>query len=107
MPVVLKLDSRPSLYEPQRVEIDGKMFTIKELTLGSLERIQEIQPDLQAGSGAAIRKALEMLLEGEIALLKDLPLRKIKLLVETLVQRAINPTDEEKNGSGPGPGSAA
>lgn len=104
MPVVLKIDSKPSLFEPQTIEIDGKSFLIKEVTLGDLEKIQDLQPDLQAGSAAAIRKTLELLLKGEVALLKNLPLKKIKGLIEVLVQRAINPTDEEKNGSGPGAG---
>ena len=109
MPVVLKIDSQPSLFEPQQIEIDGRSFHIKEVTLGVLEEIQNLQPDIQAGSAAAIRKTLELLLEGDtpvdlLSVLKTIPLKKIRVLVETLVQRAINPTDEEKNGSGPGAG---
>lgn len=102
MPVVLKLDTRPSLFEANEIEIDGHKYAVREITLGNLEKIQDLQGDLSAGSAAAIRKTLEALLEGDISVLKDLQLSKIRKLVNVLIERSINPPDEEKNGPGPG-----
>lgn len=99
MPVVLTLDTKASLHEPLEVEIDGKRLRVKEITLGGLEEIQNLASDLTAGSAAAAKKLLSLLLEGDNEeLLKSLPLSKLKPLVETLVARSVNPTDEEKNG---------
>lgn len=102
MPVVLKLDTKPSLFEANEIEIDGQKYAVKEITLGGLEKIQDLQVDLAAGSAAAIRKTLEALIEGEIPVLKDMQLSKIRKLVNVLIERTINPPDEEKNGQGPG-----
>jgi len=102
MPVVLKLDTKPTLFEPIEVEIDGKRLRVKEITLGTLERIQSLQVDLAAGSAKAIREALENLVDGDIKVLMDLPIGKVKELVTVLVEKSITASTEEKNGSGPG-----
>jgi hypothetical protein len=102
MPVVLKLDTKPSLFEPNEIEIDGTKYAVKEITLGSLEKIQGLQADLVSGSATALRMALESLIEGDIGVLKDLQVSKIRKLVNVLLERAVTPTDEEKNGPGPG-----
>ena len=103
MPVILKLDTKPSLFEPDEVEIDGKKYRVKELTLGDLEKIQVFQPDLDAGSAAAIVKTIGMLLEGDTAkIVQKLQMKKVQTLVKTLTERAVRLGDEEKNGSGPG-----
>ena len=102
MTVVLKLDTKPSLFNPIEVEIDGKIFRVKDLTLGSLERIQELQSALNEGSATAIRGILELLMEGEVSLLKDLSFRKIQKLIRVIVEKSMTAEDEEKNESGPG-----
>lgn len=102
MPVVLKLDTKPTLFEPIEVEIDGRLYKVKEITLGGLEQIQNLQAELTAGSAAAIRKALSALLEGDLEPFKDLQLAKIRKLIETLIERVLTASDEEKNGPGPG-----
>ena len=102
MPVVLKLDTKPTLSEPIEIEIDGKRLRVKEITLGTLERIQSLQADLAAGSAKAIREALENLVDGDIKVLMDLPIGKVKELVTVLVEKSITASTEEKNGSGPG-----
>jgi hypothetical protein len=102
MAIVLKLDTKASLFEPVEVEIDGKVYRVKEVTLGSLEKIQELQTDLNAGSAAAIRRTLEALIEGDISVVRNLQLSKLRKLVEVLIERSINPAAEEKNASGPG-----
>lgn len=108
MPVILKLDSKPSLFEPLEIEVDGHLLRVKELGLRGLEKIQEMQADLNSGSAAAIIGTLKTLVEGDAAAfdsVKDLPLAKLRELLRVLMERSINPTDEEKNGSGPGDGS--
>lgn len=102
MPVVLKLDTKPTLFEPIEIEIDKKRLRVRELTLGSLEKIQGLQADLAAGSAKAIREALESLVEGDIKVLMNLPLGKVRELVEVLVEKSIKASVEEKNGPGPG-----
>jgi hypothetical protein len=102
MPVVLKLNTKPTFFEPIEIEVDDKLFRVREITLGSLEKIQALQGDLAAGSAKAIREALEMLVEGDVKPMLDIPLSKIKNLVTVLVEKAISSSPEEKNGSGPG-----
>jgi hypothetical protein len=102
MTVVLKLDTKPSVFEPIEVEIDGILLRVKEITLGGLEKIQALQIDLNSGSAAAIRQTLETLLDGDLDVLRNLPLAKLRVLIESILTRAISPTAEEKNGSGPG-----
>jgi hypothetical protein len=102
MPVVLKLDTKPTLFEPIEIEIDDVRLRVREITLGMLERIQALQLDAAAGSAAAIRENLEALLEGEVAVLQKLPLAKLAQLITVVVEKSIKPGTEEKNGSGPG-----
>ena len=103
MPVILKLDTKPSLFEPDEVEIDGKKYTVRELTLGDLEKIQELTPDLTAGSATAIKKILALLIEGDVSkVIPRIQMKKIQPLVKMLTERAVQLTDEEKNAPGPG-----
>jgi hypothetical protein len=102
MPVVLKLDTKPTLFEPIEVEIDDVRLRVREITLGMLERIQQLQADATAGSATAIRENLEALLEGDIGVLRNMPLSKLAQLITVVVERSIKPGTEEKNGSGPG-----
>ena len=102
MSVVLKLDTKKSLFEPVEVEIDGVKLRVKEITLGTLETIQSLQADAAAGSAKAIRENLEALLEGKTDVLTKLPVSQLAKLIEVVVEKAIKPSVEEKNGSGPG-----
>jgi hypothetical protein len=102
MTVVLKLDTKPTLFEPIEVEIDGVKLRVKEITLGALERLQELQEDMTKGSIKAIREVLESLIEGEIEVLKRLPVSKLGEFITVLVEKSIKPGTEEKNGSRPG-----
>ena len=103
MGVVLKLDTKASLFEPIEVEIDGQRFAVKRITLGDLEKIQSLQAEAAAGSATAIRESLETLLVGKAtALLKSLPLDQVAKLIEFVVHRSVAPGVEEKNGRGPG-----
>lgn len=101
MSVRLKLSTK-TLYEPIEVEIDGEVLRVKPITLGDLERIQDLQEKAGAGSATAIRKSLEALLEGKVAILKSLPLGALAELVEFVVTKSVKPATEEKNGQGPG-----
>jgi len=102
MTVVLKVDTKTSLHEPIEIEIDGKKLRVKPVTLRSLEKIQTLDHATQAGSIKAIRQALESLLEGDVSPLLDVPLGRVRAIVETLVEKSIKAGIEEKNGSGPG-----
>lgn len=102
MPVVLKLDTKPTLFEPIEIEIDDVRLRVREITLGMLENIQALQMDAAAGSAVAIRENLEALLEGEVGVLKNMPLSKLAQLITVVVEKSIKPGTEEKNGSGPG-----
>ena len=102
MPVVLKLDTKPTLFEPIEVEIDGVRLRVREITLGMLERIQQLQMDAAAGSAVAIRENLEALLDGDVGVLNNMPLSKLAQLITVVVEKSIKPGTEEKNGSGPG-----
>jgi len=104
--VVLKLDTKASLFEPIEVEIDGQRFEVKRITLGDLEKIQSLQAQAAAGSATAIRESVEALLVGSTTdLLKSLPLDKLAELIEVVVQKSVKPGIEEKNAPGPGDGS--
>jgi hypothetical protein len=102
MTVVLRLDTKATLFEPNEIEIDGQLLKIKQITLSSLERIQNLQEGLAAGSAKAIREALENLVDGDVAPLLSVPIGKIKDLITILVEKSISAGLEEKNGSGPG-----
>ena len=102
MPVVLKLDTKPTLFEPIEVEIDGVRLRVREITLGMLEQVQKLYAEAAAGSAVAIRENLETLLEGDTGVLKNLPLAKLAQLITVVVEKSIKPGTEEKNGSGPG-----
>lgn len=101
MSVVLKFDTTPSLYEPVEIEIDGNVLQVKRITLGGLERIQELQKEAMAGSAKAIRESLETLLVGDVSLLAKMPLDKLAELITAVVERAVKPGPEGKNSSGP------
>ena len=104
--VVLKLDTKASLFEPIEVEIDGQRFEVKRITLGDLEKIQSLQEKAAAGSATAIRESIEALLVGSSTkILKSLPLDKLSELIEVVVQKSVKPGIEEKNAPGPGDGS--
>lgn len=102
MSVVLKLDTKASLFEPIEVEIDGKLLRVKRITLADLERIQALQEKASAGSAAAIRESIGTLLEGDIGVIGELPLDMLAELITTVVERSVKPSAEEKNSSGPG-----
>lgn len=106
MAIVLKIDTKASLYEPLEVEIDGCVLKTREITLGNLEDIQHLLPEITAGSATAAKKLLAILLEGDNNdLLRALPLAQIKNLIDMLIDRASNPTGEEKNAQRPEDGS--
>lgn len=109
MPVILKLDTKPSLFEPLEIEVDGHKLRVKEIGLRGLEKIQEMQADLNSGSCAAIMGTLKTLVEGSnkaLEAIKDLPLSKLRELLRVLMERSIRPTEEEKNGPGLGDASS-
>lgn len=102
MSVVLKLNTKKSLFQPVDVEIDNVKLRVKEITLGTLETIQSLQTDAAAGSAKAIRENLEALLEGDTTILLKLPISQLAELISVVVEKAIKPSVEEKNASGPG-----
>jgi hypothetical protein len=101
MPVILKLDTKPTLFEPLEIEVDEARLRVKEITLKSLERLQNLEVDLRAGSAKAIREALQDLIEGDITPLLNLPVGKVQTLVAVLVEKSIKASTEEKNGPRP------
>lgn len=101
MSVVLKLDTKASLFEPIEVEIDGVRLRVKRITLADLERIQELQEKASTGSAAAIRESISTLLEGDVSVVSALPLDQLAELISTVVERSVKPSTDEKNSSGP------
>lgn len=103
MGVVLSLDTKTSLFEPIEVEIDGRRYELKRITIGDLERIQTLQDVAAAGSVKAIREMLETLFVGDVTdVLRSLPLDKFTELVEVVVKKSVKPSAEEKNLPRPG-----
>ncbi|MBE3109311.1 MAG: hypothetical protein IMZ46_02185 [Acidobacteria bacterium] len=102
MTVVLKVETKTSLHEPLEIELDGVRLPIRPITLEALERIQDLQADLTAGSAKAIREALGMLVDGDIKPLLAAPIGKVTELILVLIEKSIKAGTEEKNGSGPG-----
>jgi len=102
MSVVLKLTTKPTLFEPVEIDIDGEILRVKPITLGSLERIQALQEKAGQGSIAAIREMIESLLEGKIEILSGLSLDSVVRLIEVAVEKSVKPGTEEKNSPGPG-----
>ena len=102
MSVVLKLTTKPTLFEPVEVDIDGEILRVKPITLGSLESIQALQEKAGRGSIAAIREMIGTLFEGNLEILPNLSLESAVKLIEVAVQKSIKPGPEEKNGPGPG-----
>ncbi len=100
--IVLKLDTKKSLFEPLEIEIDGQAFRIRPITLGALEKIQALQIEMAAGSARAIREMLETVIEGDITVLMGLTIDQLQQLMTVIVERSVRPTGAEKNGHGPG-----
>ena len=102
MSVVLKLTTKPTLFEPVEIDIDGEILRVKPITLGGLERIQALQEKAGQGSIAAIREMIGTLFEGNLEILSDLPLDSAVKLIEVAVEKSVKPGTEEKNLPGPG-----
>ena len=103
MPKIYEINTKESLYEPIEVVIDGKSFTVKEITLEGLEKIQDLYQDaIVNGSAKSIRGILEIVL-GSSEVFGSLTMRQIKKLVSVVVEKSINPPEEpEKNAPSPG-----
>lgn len=93
----LKLSTKPELFKPVEVEIDGEIFRVKPFALGDLEQIQGLYKESNEGSAAAIRQIIEIRLEGNLELIKKLPLDEIRKLIELIVTQSIKLDTEEKN----------
>ena len=103
MAKILEINTTESLYDPASVVIDGKEFIVREITLGGLEKIQDLyQEAILSGSAKAIRAILELVL-GSDAVFNTMTMRQVKKLVSVVVERSLNPPeDQEKNGPSPG-----
>lgn len=102
MPKILELNTQETLYpEPLEVSIDGKIFQVREVDLGTLEKIQEVYIEAQAGSAKAIRQILDLAL-GSDELFAKLKMWQLKKLVHVIVERSLNPDEASKNGQSPG-----
>jgi len=99
---VLELDTTKSLYKSAEIVIDGKVFRIKSILFGTLEKIQDLQKDANAGSASAIRQMLESVLEGPTELLLKLTLDQVAKVIEAAIGKAVAPEAKEKNGHRPG-----
>lgn len=103
MPKVLEINTSETLFEdPITVVIDGKEFAVKEVTLGVLEKIQNLYQEALAGSAKSIRQMIELILGDDPVFLK-MTMRQLKTLVSVIVEKSLNPPeDAEKNASSPG-----
>lgn len=101
--IIHKTDTNPSLFEPLEIDIDGRVYKVREMTLGALEDIQALQAEMAAGSATAIRRMLETIIVGEIdaTVLRSLSLVKVQRLINAIVEKAMKPGEQEKNGHGP------
>ncbi|MBE3124847.1 MAG: hypothetical protein IMZ57_04225 [Acidobacteria bacterium] len=102
MPVVLKFDTTPSLHDQVEVEVNGTVLRVNTITLKTTRRIQQLWNDMHAGSAEAIGEGLKTLFNGDTSVLEDVPLTKLKEIIEGAIEAASKPGTEEKNGSGPG-----
>ena len=101
MTVIRKSESGPSLFDPMEVEIDGRLFRVKQITLKVVEKVQTAATEAQKGSAKAIREMLEVLIDGDVDYLTDIPIRRLQDILSGIVARAFKPTDDEKNGPRP------
>lgn len=99
--VIKKILTKTSLFEPLEIDIDGNLYRIRPITLGALEKIQDLQIQMSAGSAKAIREMLETVIEGDIEALRNLPVNALMDVITVIAERAIKPNEVEKNGSGP------
>lgn len=99
--IIYKTDTKPSLFEPLEIEIDGRVFRCREMTLGAIEKIQTLQKAMVAGSAKAIREMLETIIVGDVAPLMALTIPKLQSLMTAIVERVVRPTESEKNESRP------
>ena len=102
MTVVLEIDTTKSLFEPIEIKIDGKLFRVRELTLGMLEEIQKFQVDMVQGSAEAIRKQLETLVEGNSEAFGKLTMSQLEKVMAVIVEKSLRPKEPEKNVQKPG-----
>ena len=102
MTVVLEIDTTKSLFEPIEIKIDGKLFRVRELTLGMLEEIQKFQVDMVQGSAEAIRKQLETLVEGNSEAFGKLTMSQLEKVMGVIVEKSLRPKEPEKNAQKPG-----
>lgn len=100
--IVLKLDTKPSLFDPIEIEIDGTVYRVREMTLARLEKLQTLTADMEAGSARAIREMLETVIEGDITNMMNLTIPKLQQLITVITERAVRSSEAEKNGHGPG-----
>jgi hypothetical protein len=102
MTVVLEIDTTKSLFEPIEIKIDGKLFRVRELTLGMLEEIQKFQTETAEGSAGAIRKQLETLVEGNAEAFGKLTMSQLEKVMSVIVEKSLRPKEPEKNAQKPG-----
>jgi hypothetical protein len=102
MPVVLKFDTTESLHDQVDIEVNGTVLHVKRITLKTTRRIQQLWTDMRAGSAEAIGEGLKALFDGDTSVLEDVPIMKLREIIEGAIEAASKPGIEEKNGSGPG-----
>ncbi|MCK9598417.1 MAG: hypothetical protein WC583_02735 [Candidatus Omnitrophota bacterium] len=98
----LTIETAAGLYKPLELLIDGVTFRVKTMTLDALESVQGLQSEAAAGSAAAIKKMLGLVLEGPLEMVGKLTIDKIFDIVEFAVKETTKPEAESKNAPGPG-----
>jgi len=95
----LEISTSETLFDPIEVVIDGKTFIVKEITLDTLEKVQDLYVEATAGSARAIHQILDLVL-GKDDLFGKMTMRQLKRLVEVVVSKSLNPPEgDEKNAS--------
>jgi len=99
----LKIDTKESLFEPIKIELDGEAFVVNQLTRSILLKMEELMKQIEDGSFDAGYKVLELLLgEKAIAVISGLDLIQVNKITKFITTSITQSGDEEKNESKPG-----
>jgi hypothetical protein len=96
----LKIDTKKSLYDPIKIDIDGKVYKVKKITRPMLKKIGEYDKAVVEGDLESAYKRLELFI-GKHKVLNELNLNELIEITNYIITNLFKPTSTEKNMQGP------
>jgi hypothetical protein len=92
----LKIDTKKSLYDPIKIDIDGKVYKVKKITRPMLKKIGEYDKAVVEGDLESAYKRLELFI-GKHKVLNELNLNELIEITNYIITNLFKPTSTEKN----------